>query len=197
MSLIATLGREWRLWLAAMLRSFPGNAGVRLRARIYRRWFANAPAGLHILAGVFVNGWKNISIGDNVIFDRACSLESANGTVAIGARSGFGYGTWIGADDGRITVGVDVMVGPYVVMRAANHHHEAGQPFLEQGHEVGEIVIGDNVWIGAHSSILPGANIGRNSVIAAGAVVRGNIPENCLAGGVPAKIIRQRPQPLS
>lgn len=49
---------------------------------------------------------------------------------------------------------------------------------------------GKNVWIGANVVILPGVTIGDNSVIAAGAIVSKNVPENVVAGGVPAKIIR-------
>ena len=53
------------------------------------------------------------------------------------------------------------------------------------------IIIGDNVWIGLNVTILKGVKIGNGAVIAAGAVVNKDIPGNCLAGGVPAKIIKQ------
>lgn len=51
-----------------------------------------------------------------------------------------------------------------------------------------EIRIGDNVWIGAGVIVLPGCRIGNNSVIAAGSVVCSDIPDNCMAAGVPAKV---------
>lgn len=51
------------------------------------------------------------------------------------------------------------------------------------------IVIGDNVWIGATSVILPGTKIGKNSIISAGSVVKGNVPENEIWGGMPAVYI--------
>ena len=54
-----------------------------------------------------------------------------------------------------------------------------------------EIRIGDNVWIGAGVIVLPGCRIGNNSVIAAGAVVCSDIPDNCMAAGVPAKVKKQ------
>jgi len=54
-----------------------------------------------------------------------------------------------------------------------------------------DVTIGKNVWIGAQCIILKGAQIGNNSVIAAGSIVNGPIPENVIAGGVPAKVIRQ------
>lgn len=54
-----------------------------------------------------------------------------------------------------------------------------------------EIRIGDNVWVGAGVIILPGCRIGNNSVIAAGSVVCSDIPDNCMAAGVPAKVKKQ------
>lgn len=51
-----------------------------------------------------------------------------------------------------------------------------------------EIRIGDNVWVGAGAIVLPGCRIGNNSVIAAGSVVCSDIPDNCMAAGVPAKV---------
>jgi galactoside O-acetyltransferase len=183
--------REMGMWLAAALRSLPGMIGIKLRAKIYSNWFANAPKRLRVLSNVYVNGWANVTIGDEVTFDRACSLEAATGLISIGARTGFNCGVWIGADSGRIMIGSDVLIGPYVVMRAADHRHEAGISFKDQGHEPGEIFVGDNVWIGAQACLLSGAHVGKNSIIAAGSVVRGVIPENSLAAGVPAKVVRQ------
>ena len=55
------------------------------------------------------------------------------------------------------------------------------------------VVIGDNVWIGAHSTILAGVTVGKNAVIAAGSVVTKNVPENAVVAGVPAKVIKNIP----
>ncbi|WP_157972852.1 acyltransferase [Aureibaculum luteum] len=56
--------------------------------------------------------------------------------------------------------------------------------------EIGEIIIGENVWIGNNVIILKNSSIGQNSIIAAGAVVSGVFPDNVIIGGVPAKIIK-------
>lgn len=66
----------------------------------------------------------------------------------------------------------------------------AGQPPWV-GKNIGEIVIGNNVWVGRNSTIRKGVHIGDNSVIATGAVVTRDIPANCVAGGIPAKPIKQ------
>ena len=55
-----------------------------------------------------------------------------------------------------------------------------------------DISIGDKVWIGQRAMILKGAKIGRGSVIGASAIVSGEVPENCVAAGNPARVIRQK-----
>ena len=53
------------------------------------------------------------------------------------------------------------------------------------------VTIGNDVWIGANCTILPSVTIGNNVVVAAGAVVTKDVPDNCVVGGVPAKIIKK------
>ena len=53
-----------------------------------------------------------------------------------------------------------------------------------------KVVLGKNVWVGAHATILPGVTIGDNAVIAAGAVVTKDVPANAVVGGVPAKVLK-------
>jgi acetyltransferase-like isoleucine patch superfamily enzyme len=61
-----------------------------------------------------------------------------------------------------------------------------------QGHVFGDINIEDDVWIGANVTILGGVNIGRGSIIGAGAVVTKNVPSMAIAAGVPARLIKWR-----
>ena len=51
--------------------------------------------------------------------------------------------------------------------------------------------IGSGSWLGAGAIVLPGANIGRNVVVAAGSVVRGPVPDRCVVAGVPARVVRE------
>jgi acetyltransferase-like isoleucine patch superfamily enzyme len=53
------------------------------------------------------------------------------------------------------------------------------------------VTIGPGSWLGAGAIVLPGARIGRNVVIAAGSVVRGDVPDRCVVAGVPARIVRR------
>jgi len=94
-------------------------------------------------------------------------------------------GCYIQANNG-IEIGVNLRYGPNVHIVSASHDildyekHIVTQP----------IVIGDNCWIGAGSIILPGVRLGNHVVVAAGSVVTKSFPDDCLVGGVPAKIIK-------
>ncbi len=82
-----------------------------------------------------------------------------------------------------IEIGDNTIIGYNTVILA----HE----FLANELRVGEVRIGKNVTIGANCTILPGVVIGDNSVISAHSLVNSDIPPNVLAGGVPARVIRE------
>jgi acetyltransferase-like isoleucine patch superfamily enzyme len=67
---------------------------------------------------------------------------------------------------------------------------------MDQGHYyIGPLYVGDGTWLGAGVSALDGIRVGRGCIVGAGAVVTRDLPENLLAGGVPAKVLRQRNNP--
>ncbi|MCA5585901.1 acyltransferase [Parabacteroides gordonii] len=89
----------------------------------------------------------------------------------------------------HIEIGEEVLIGDNVSIRDTDNH----QIFYE-GHEQevnSPVIIEDHVWIGINSTILKGVRIGKGAIIAAGAVVTKDIPAGCLAGGVPAKVLKQ------
>jgi acetyltransferase-like isoleucine patch superfamily enzyme len=78
-----------------------------------------------------------------------------------------------------------------ITVTALNHNFkDTSKRIDEQGISTKSIIIGDDVWIGANAVILPGVTIGNHCVIAAGAVVTKDVPDNTLVGGVPAKVIK-------
>lgn len=88
-----------------------------------------------------------------------------------------------------VHIGDYVMIGPNTLITTVNH------PLTPKGRRehlgIGKpVTIGNDVWIGGNCTILPGVTIGNNVVIAAGAVVTHDVPDNCVMGGVPAKKIR-------
>ncbi|EOU3284518.1 sugar O-acetyltransferase [Vibrio harveyi] len=93
-------------------------------------------------------------------------------------------------DDTHIYIGDHVMIGPNVTIATAGHPIE---PELRR--DIAQfnipVHIGNNVWIGANSVVLPGVTIGENSVIGAGSVVTKDIPANVVAVGNPCRVLRE------
>ena len=89
---------------------------------------------------------------------------------------------------GGVEIGSDVLIATHVAITSETHDPDASR--FAESHLKSPVKIGDNVWIGAHAVILPGVTIGSGAVIAAGAVVRGDVPPRAIFGGVPAKLIR-------
>jgi acetyltransferase-like isoleucine patch superfamily enzyme len=110
---------------------------------------------------------------------------------SLGSNSGLGDGTHVGASGG-VSIGADVIGGPFVSFHSQEHSFDDGQvPIRLQGTTERGITVADNCWIGARATILDGTIIGPGSVVAAGAVVRGEFPGRSLIAGVPAKVLRE------
>lgn len=93
-------------------------------------------------------------------------------------------------DDGHIFIGDKVMIGPNVTIATANHPID---PSLRaRGLQYNkDVIIGENTWIGAGVTIVPGVKIGKNTVIGAGSVVTKDIPDHVVAFGNPCKVYRE------
>jgi acetyltransferase-like isoleucine patch superfamily enzyme len=92
----------------------------------------------------------------------------------------------------EMTIGNDVLIGPQTVIWGRDRGKAKGEPMRLQEHTKKPIHIGDDVWIGAHSTILKGVTIGKGAVIGAGSVVTKDVPEYAVAVGNPARVIRYR-----
>ena len=106
-----------------------------------------------------------------------------------------GTNTWIGKNffingNGTVTIGKNCDIAPEVACQTGGN--EIGKSERRAGKGIiYSISIGDGCWIGARSTILGGSKVGKGSVVAACSCVCNDIPENCLFGGVPAKLIRE------
>lgn len=133
-----------------------------------------------------------IVIGDGCKIDRGVRLLAANDailSIGIGTHIGPYCQLNCGAD---VTIGSKCLIAAFTVIQASNHGIKANQWIKDQPHEHAPIRIGDDVWIGAHASILAGVSLGKGAVIGAGAVVTGPIGESAIALGVPAREVRRR-----
>lgn len=111
--------------------------------------------------------------------------------TTIGSRCFVNFGAVI-LDVGRVAIGDDVQIGPYVQLLTATHPLEAA-PRRAGWEGQRPIAIGDGVWLGGGVIVCPGVTIGENAVIGAGAVVTRDIPAGVLAVGTPARVVRELP----
>jgi acetyltransferase-like isoleucine patch superfamily enzyme len=168
------------------------NAGVKLKKNskiiiggsfhFNKKWTKNDPfPSLFVMAensNLIVNGNFSIYSGSRLYIN--------NGAILI-LGSGYINNNLSLACFDKIEIGDNVAIAENVCIRDCDNHditssiHTKTQP----------IKIGNNVWIGMNATILKGVNIGDGCIIAAGSVVTKDIPPKCLAGGVPARILKQ------
>ncbi|GHU73231.1 hypothetical protein FACS189450_12620 [Spirochaetia bacterium] len=155
---------------------------------------------LNIANNVYINGLSengillghNVSIGKYTCIEGSGSLGFLGKGFVCGNNCGLGTHSFYGCAGG-IEIGNDVIVGNYVSMHSENHNFsDKDRPIRLQGVNHKGIKIGNNCWIGAKATILDGAIIGNGCVVAAGAVVTEQFPDDVVIGGIPAKILKQR-----
>lgn len=137
------------------------------QAVLIKKHFGSVGRDVCLCPGFMCDSGKNIHVGNQFL---------ANYNVTI-------------LDIMPVHIGDFVMIGPNTLITTVNH------PLTPKGRRehlgIGKpVTIGDDVWIGGNCTILPGVTIGNNVVIAAGAVVTHDVPDNCVFGGVPAKKIK-------
>ena len=190
--------KELRAYSLFLLRYIPGAIGCVLRYISYKGFLKGCGRRLYIPTSVFIKGFRNITIGDNVILGDSNRIYAESKTdnvrIEIGNGVTFNSNVMVNADQkGEIIIEDDVMIGPNVVMRASGHEYKDPRiPIRQQGHTKGRIVIKEGAWIGANAVILPNVIIGRGAVIGAGAVVTKDVADLDIVGGVPAKKISSR-----
>ena len=131
-------------------------------------------------------------IGDNVFIGDYVRLTPNTSAISIADGSFIQAFCVLLAGD-FITIGCNVLIGPHTVIVSADHRFDRRDiPITQQGLTCEWIVIQDDVWIGAHCTILKGTKIGQGSVIGAGSVVTGRVDPYSIMAGNPAKLIGKR-----
>lgn len=110
--------------------------------------------------------------------------------ITIGKNNWFNNNTVLCAVN-NISIGNDCRIGDYVAIYDADFHEINPATRNRSAGEAKPVVVGNNVWIGSRAMVLKGVTIGDNSVIAAMSVVNSSIPPNCIAAGIPARVIRR------
>jgi len=135
-----------------------------------------------------------VRIGDNVDINRHVYLGGFGDHLEIGSGSTLNRNAFIDAR-GSVRIGSKVMIGPYAKLISYSHiFADPDKPMIEQGISIKEIVVDDDVWIGAGAIVLPGVHLGRGSIVGAGAVVTRSCAPGSVLAGSPARVIRSRLQ---
>lgn len=151
---------------------------------------------------LFKSNHSEINIGDNCRFrsrirmrgqagiNRPCTIETLkeSAEIIIGNNCGFS-GTMISAAK-KIVIGSNVLCGANSSITDTDWHGLLPDQRSSKYAKTKEVIIEDNVWLGMNVIVLKGSHIGKNSIIAANSIVLGSIPSNVIAGGNPAKVIK-------
>jgi len=132
--------------------------------------------GVWIEAPFFCDYGEHISIGENTFINANCFF----------------------LDNNTINIGKNSLIGPYVQIYTAMHPLKASERIVDDSKRgtfyltaTRPVSIGDQVWIGGNSVIMPGVSIGNGTTIGAGSIVTKDIPDNVLALGNPCKVVRK------
>ena len=138
------------------------------REALIRSLFGKTKRNFTIVSPFYCDYGYNIEIGENFFANMNCVI----------------------LDGAKVSFGDNVFIAPNCGFYTAGHPLDAER--RNKGLEYAyPITVGNNVWIGANVSVLPGVSIGDNSVIGAGSVVTRSIPANVLAAGNPCRVIRE------
>lgn len=180
--------RRWwkfRFFLEAegSIKDFSCEQGLRIDVPVR---VGEGKGALHIRENVGL-GWANAPrLGDGTIL---LEPRSAEAMIEIGAGSRLSNNISIVAMAG-IRIGERCLIGDSVSIYDCDFHELDPLRRMEGG-PVEPVSVGNNVWIGSRAIILRGVTIGDNSVIGAGSLVTRNVPPDCVAAGIPAKVIRE------
>lgn len=138
----------------------------KLRALFTRLFGHPVEPTFRVFPPFYTDFGKNIHTGKNVFINAGCQFQ----------------------DHGGVTLGDGCLIGHNVVFATLNHDFN---PQKRSWMTPAPIVLGRNVWVGSHATILQGVTIGDNAIIAAGAVVTKDVEADSIVGGVPARFIRR------
>ncbi|MBR4006660.1 acyltransferase [Fibrobacter sp.] len=174
-----------------------------LRVCFYKCISTAKPEGkFRSVAPVLCEGKGRVSVGEGTVFGfmedagfwtsyEFLNPRNADSRISIGKNCQICNRFTAVSEGEGIEIGDNVLVGSSVTVLDSDFHEIDPSRRIDGNPKTGKVVIGDNAWIGERVMILKGSTIGKNSVVAAGAVVSGEFPANVVIGGVPARVIRE------
>jgi len=176
----------------SVLQSLQFKIGCLTRSIYLRLQGLHFGRGLIVKGGIEVTAARRVHLGQEVQLGKDVYLGAwPEGKLSIGNHCYIGRRTIILAHQ-SVIIGDDCLVAPGCHITDVNHGIEPGELIRKQPLVSKPVCIGNDVWVGAACSILPGVTIGDGAVIGARSVVTHNVPANAVAAGCPAKVIRYR-----
>ena len=157
-----------RYLIFVFLRHAPTKCGIAFRYILLRTLLKKAGENIAVFDGVYLFAPAKMTIGNHVSIHEMCYIDASGG----------------------LTIGNEVAIAHNVTIMTTSHDYEQVGYIKDAQCCMASVEIGNDVWIGAGVRVLAGVHIGNHVVIGAGSVVNRSIPENSLAVGVPAKVIR-------
>lgn len=178
------------------------SAHKRSRCQRLRRFAAGVldpRAWAHLLKLVNYYNYTHVRPLRDMVIGPGCGISPTatfayGERILLGERVVIGENTrlWAGPEHARITIGDDTIIGPNVIITAANYRFDDGAPIHAQLMEAADISIGADVWIGGGAIILAGRKIGRGAVVGADAVVTSDVQEFAIVAGSSSRTIGKR-----
>lgn len=170
----------------------PRNIILSLRYGISPSKYVYFGKNVRIVNPQYVDMGGQVFIDDDVELCVNQTMPGVTPKLLIGNRAHFGKMNRIGCDN-RIIIEDDVLFAPHVHISDRNHGFEDIHTPISQQKVIskGEVVIGTETWLGFGCQVMSGVKIGRHCVIAAGAIVVKDVPDYCVVGGNPAKILKK------
>ena len=160
---------------------------IRLLAPLYQH--RGRHAIIHHSVRMDTPPYRKFWLGDYSVVESFACINNAVGDVIIGDHTRIGLHNTI---IGPVIIGSHVNLAQGITITALNHNFDDSEKRIDQqGISTKEVVLEDDIWVGANAVILPGVTIGKHAVVAAGAIVTKDVPPHSLVAGVPAKVIRQ------
>jgi acetyltransferase-like isoleucine patch superfamily enzyme len=159
-------------------------------------------ANVAIDDGVFLDGSGSGEIGvqlrDGVVLSRNCIVLGKNGHIVLSERVDVGFNCVFASVSG-ITIGASTIIAGNCYIGGGRYHHDQlDQAIMDQGaYSRGEIIIGENSWIGAGAIILDGVKLGKGVIVGAGSVVTKDAPDYAVLAGTPARILHMRGEQIN
>ncbi len=162
---------QWHKLQEELSRGSAVGLDIQKRNLFYEKTLPQCKGALYVHPGVYICYPENVYLGYNVFINRGAYFTAPE----------------------KIVIGDNALIGPYTIFNSGEHiYSDPNKLIRDQGHKLAPIQIEDDVWIGAHSIILPGVTIGKGAVVGANSIVRQNVDPYSVVAGSPARFIRIR-----